>query len=267
MIARTSWDQLPDDIREAISNRTGTVLAARDASAGKNSALAIILHTNRGTVFVKGLRKDHPGVVAQAREALINPYIQSIGPKLLWQADVDAWDLLGFAHLDGRHADYRAGSSDIDKIIRMMRRLATLTCPDLPQFKRAERRWASYVDNLTDLRLLAGNTLLHTDYSPDNILIKAGTARLVDWAWPTLGASFIDPACFVVRLVAAGHEPAGAQAHVSTLPAWRSAEQRTIDIFAAALDRMWADIAAAEPEAAWKNEMASAARAWARHRT
>jgi hypothetical protein len=53
---------------------------------------------------------------------------------------------------------------------------------------------------------LAGDTLLHTDYNPENILITPdGTARLIDWAWPTCGAGWIDPCCLLIRLIAAGH--------------------------------------------------------------
>mgnify|MGYP001412248076 CR=1 FL=1 len=83
MIPRTSWDELPDEIRRAIEERTGSILSVRDVPAGRNSALAITVHAVDGTVFVKGLRKDHPGVVTQSREAAINPYIRAIGPQLL----------------------------------------------------------------------------------------------------------------------------------------------------------------------------------------
>jgi hypothetical protein len=139
MIARTSWDELPDEIRDAVSDRTGPILSVRNASAGQNSAIAIILHTATATVFVKGLRKDHPAVVAQSREAAINPYIRHVGPTLLWHAEVDAWDLLGFAYLDGRHADYRPGASDPAKIVTTIGQLAGLPCPPPPsdQARRA----------------------------------------------------------------------------------------------------------------------------------
>ena len=205
-------------------------------------------------------------MVTQSREAAINPYVRAIGAQLLWEAEVDAWNLLGFAYLDGRHADYRPGSPDIAKVVVTMGRLASLPCPDLPQLKQAEQRWARYVDTRADLALLAGRTLLHTDYNPDNVLVQGETARLIDWAWPTRGASFIDPSCLVVRLIAAGHTPAEAEDLVSTHPGWDRTAQRGIDVFATALERMWADIAANEPSSAWKAEAATAARSWATYR-
>jgi Ser/Thr protein kinase RdoA (MazF antagonist) len=188
------------------------------------------------------------------------------GPQLLWEAEVDAWNLLGFAFLDGRHADYRPGSPDIAKVVATMGRLASVRCPDLPQLKQAERRWARYVDSGADLALLSGRTLLHTDYNPDNVIIQNETARLIDWAWLTKGAPFIDPACFVVRLVAAGHTPAEAEAWVGTHPGWNRENQRGIDVIAVALSRMWAEIASDEPSSAWKADIATSARAWAEHR-
>ncbi len=59
----TDWEQLEEPVRLAIEARTGRVHAARTADAGLNSQLAVVLDTEAGTVFVKGLRVDHPGVV------------------------------------------------------------------------------------------------------------------------------------------------------------------------------------------------------------
>jgi RIO-like serine/threonine protein kinase len=37
--------------------------------------------------------------------------------------------------------------------------------------------------------------LLHTDFNPLNILLGPDRVWIIDWAWPTRGASFIDAAC------------------------------------------------------------------------
>jgi len=136
-----------------------------------------------------------------------------------------------------------------------------MPCPELSQLKRAEQRWATHVDRPDEVVLLAGETLLHTDYSPDNVLIHGPHARLVDWAWPTRGAAFIDSACLIVRLIFAGHTAAQAEQHVASLPAWRSAPARGLDVFASALARMWVQIAEADPSP-WKTGMARSANAW-----
>ena len=145
-----------------------------------------------------------------------------------------------------------------------MRRLSLIWCPALPQLKRAERRWAAYMDP-DDLGLLHGDTLLHTDYAPDNVLIDGAEARLVDWAWPTLGAAFIDPCCLIVRLIHGGHTPEQAQACVAPTAAWQSAPAPSADAFAAALARMWSEIANSGRDS-WKQQMAASARSWQRRR-
>lgn len=262
---RTDWDKLTAPVRAAVESHTGPVRAAATTPAGKNSAIAAILNAERGRVFLKGLRSADPRVASQERESAVSPYVGPLSPKLLWQTEVDGWNLLGFQAAPGRHADYSPGSADLAKVIDAMRRLALVWCPDLPQLKRAERRWATYVDE-ADLALLRGDTLLHTDYSPDNVLVHGPVARLIDWAWPTLGAAFIDPGCLVVRLIFAGHTPEQAETCVASLAAWRNAPKRGLDVFASALASMWAQIAEADPSS-WKQRMAESARSWQAHRS
>src|SRR5260370_28676734 len=85
------------------------------------------------TVFVKGLRTDHPGVVTQHREAMINPHVLSVSPRLRWHIDdVDGWNLLGFHHIPRRHADYTPGSPDLPKVIPALQQLGQIPCPHLP---------------------------------------------------------------------------------------------------------------------------------------
>lgn len=110
--------------------------------------------------------------------------------------------------------------------------------------------------------LLGGDTLLHTDYNPENVLITAGgAARLIDWAWPSRGAAWIDPCVLIVRLIAAGHAPEQAERCVGSVPAWQAAPPEGIDAFAAASVRLWAEIAENDPQP-WKRDMAKAAQQW-----
>jgi hypothetical protein len=86
--------------------------------------LAAVLDTANGPLFVKGLRTDHPGVVRQHREAMINPHVLSLAPRLLWQAEGAGWNLLAFAYIPGaRHADYSPGSADLPAVVRVINRL------------------------------------------------------------------------------------------------------------------------------------------------
>jgi hypothetical protein len=181
-VRHTDWEQLEEPVRLAIEARTGRVRAARTVSAGLNSQLATVLDTDAGTVFVKGLRVDHPGVVRQGREAMINPFVRTVAPRLLWHDRAAGWDVLAFEYVDGvRHADYRPGSPDLPRVIDAMHRLAAIGCPDLP-VKQARQRWGAYVDREADLELLDGNALLHTDFNPLNILLGLDRVWMIDWA-------------------------------------------------------------------------------------
>ncbi|MEA2922713.1 MAG: hypothetical protein QOF07_2678 [Bradyrhizobium sp.] len=262
---RTGWAELSEPVRRAITARTGPVLSAKTASDGLNSAIAMAVRTTTNTIFVKGMRSDHPGVVTQHREAMINPHVLSVSPRLRWHIDdVDGWNLLGFDHIPGRPADYTPGSPDLPKVIAAMRRLGQVQCPDLP-IKQADKRWADYVDDPMDLEWLRGDTLLHTDYNPLNILIHDSGAHIIDWAWPTRGAALIDPACLILRLIAAGHTPAQAETSVAQAPAWNHAPKRAIAIFAVANSRLWRQIATDDPHP-WKTHMAAVVDQWAQHR-
>ena len=129
--------------------------------------------------------------------------------------------------------------------------------------RRLEDRWAGLADD-SALTLLAGEQLLHTDLNPHNILIGAH-ARIVDWAWPTLGASWIDPACAALWLIAEGHTPEAAESWAQQIPSFSAAPHPGIDAFTTVSRRLWEQIAHDDPQP-WKLRLHAAAQAWAEHR-
>jgi hypothetical protein len=134
-------------------------------------------------------------------------------------------------------------------------------------FKLAEDRWKTYVENPGTAEIFSGSTLTHTDWAPHNVLVATDRVRLIDWAWPTLGAAWTDPAHWIIRLIAAGHTAQQAQAYALRLPAFATADPAHIDLFAAANVRLWNEIeqldAGARP---WTITMAEAAREWFAYR-
>lgn len=90
MQTRVAWDSLPSSGHRAIEARTGHIKHVHSVSAGKNSALAVILETEKRRIFLKGIRNDHPGVVTQQREVDINPHVRTLSPAALWHdKDID----------------------------------------------------------------------------------------------------------------------------------------------------------------------------------
>ena len=263
-VARVHWEDLPDTTRQAVEQYTGPVLSAETVSEGLNSAVAAILTTASGRVFAKGLRADYPRRWTQDMEALINPYVTTLAPRLLWRVQGE-WDMLGFDLVEGRHAGYAPGSPDLPLVATTMTALGKIKCPDEP-VKNAPHRWREYVADPRDLDWLDGDRLLHTDYNPLNMLISDGRGLLIDWAWPTRGAGWIDPACLIIRLIAAGHTPQSAENVVQDVPAWQAAPSEGLAIFAGACAHMWQEIADANP-VDWTNRMAHAARDWHLHRS
>jgi hypothetical protein len=264
---RIAWEDLPSPLKLAIEARTGAITAARTMTAGQNSPLAAVIDTATGHVFVKGLPSGHRKVITQDREAAIASLVTAISPALLWRFDEAGWNVLGYQYAPGHHANYRPGSPDLDQIIQLMNTLSRIEVPADPgPLKRAEDRWKSYVDDPGDALLFAGHTLTHTDWAPDNVLIAGDRPWLIDWAWPTLGAAWTDPACWILRLMAAGgHTAAQAEQQAARVPAFTAADPAHINLFATASVRLWKDIAQGS-QSDWTGRMAQAARSWANYR-
>ncbi|MCP2337383.1 hypothetical protein [Actinomadura rupiterrae] len=258
MNKRHTWQ----DVRDLIEARTGPIRRAEPVSQGRNAEIAVVVYTDQGTCFVKGMREDHPRAWTQHREQQVNPHVLSVSPQLLWSQQADGWHLLGFEYIPGRPVDYTPGSLDLPKLIATLDRLQRIPAPPI-ELKDARQRWAAYSDKAA---LFAGDRLLHTEWTPTNVLITDDNAWLVDWAWPTAGADWIDPACLIVWLVSAGHTPQQAEAQVSALPSWRHAPDEAVTEFARVQAQMWRGIAESDGHR-WAEDLAAAARAWTEHRT
>ena len=131
--------------------------------------------------------------------------------------------------------------------------------------EQARQRWAAYVDCEADLEVLDGNAPLHTDVNPLNILVGPDRVWIIDWAWPTRGAAFIDAGCFLIRTMAAGHSASQAEALAPMCPGWQRAPSAALDVFALASARLYGEIARDDPQP-FKQRLAAVAHEWACHR-
>ncbi len=252
----------PAGLAEALYPNTGALITVKPTERGFSSDLTALVTGEKGAWFVKAVR-NRPGGRRDSlvREGLINPCVRPISPAVQWQAESPEWIALGFEIVRGRHADLAPGSADLPTAVELLKRIGGLPLPELAADWH-ETRWDRYTDQP---ELLRGDTLLYTDIHPSNILIGDRTWA-VDWAWPTRGAAFIDPAVLVVQLVAAGHSPEQAEGWASAWPSWKDADPAAIDAFAAANTSMYRTLADRRPDAPWLGAMAAATRAWAHHR-
>ncbi|MFJ9638540.1 aminoglycoside phosphotransferase [Streptomyces sp. NPDC101178] len=268
---RIGLDDLPPAARAAVEEHTGPLLTVTETTEGFNSEIAARVTSATGTWHIKGLRTDHPRAWTQHREAAIAPFLSGLAPALHWRVETAGWDLLGFEALNGHHADYAPGSPDLPEVAALLSRLGTTPCPTI-ELRRAEQRLERYVTHPDDLRFFAGTHLLHTDLSNTNVLIddhgsQGDRARLVDWAWATRGAPWLDAGYWTIWLIAAGHTPTSAEQRAAEIPGWHTAPTQGITAFATANHNLWHEISTTDPDPdPWTLRLATAATAWHTHR-
>jgi hypothetical protein len=292
-VTRRTWNDLPVSVRTAIEGETGTVLGADIPDAGRNSDFSATLRMSDGVQFCKGIRDvDGKRGAMHRHERYINPYLPStVAPRLRWSTEVDEWLLLGFDRMPGHHADLAPGSPDLALVAAAV---TTLTremtdCPaDAPRLAQQWARLAAWrrlavevpadldewtrdrLDLLVDwerraIELVNGDSLVHTDLHSLNILVGDGRARVVDWAWSRLGASAVDVAFLIDRLIAAGHTPPAAEQWAKTIPAWQETSAETRTAFAVAIWGIWEYVQRRNGMPSGI-DLVSAARRWTQHR-
>lgn len=238
---RITWEQLPQRTRRAVADRVGTVEVVRPVADGLTCRMAAVLATPEGRVFVKGVPLDDArGCAAQRMEATVNRTVSKVGvgPELRWHVTAGGWDLLGFDHIEGHHADLSATSADLAAVADVLDAGQELRAPEgrVPSF--ADR----FVDVLDDdeLALLQGEVLLHTDTNPHNLLVTTDRAQVVDWAMPAAGPAWVDVAYAAVRLMEADCTAVEALEWAGRFESWKAADPRAVGAFVAGTCRSWA---------------------------
>ncbi len=260
-------DSLPGpEFWAQIHPHTGDVTDVQRTERGSMSDLTALVECEKGPFFVKAVRNQPGGRLdSLVREQLINPFVRPLSPELLWHSDEDAWAVLGFEVIKGRFADFTPGSADLPVIVELVNRVGRLELPGIAA-DWTETRWDRFAQNEAEAELFRGDTLLYTDINEDNLLIGERVNWVVDWAWPTRGAAFIDPACLVLQLISSGHSPESAEGWAAHCPAWANADPKSVDAFATAYVYMLRRFFERSPEAEWFGAMARSAEEWTTHR-
>jgi aminoglycoside phosphotransferase (APT) family kinase protein len=268
---RPRWEALPAALRDGLADLVGEIVSADVQSGGFTPGLAARLQLADGQrVFAKGIPTAHPLADKYRDEAdttrLLPPATPA--PRLRWDGQIADWVVLILDDLDARHADLSPGSPDVPRVVATIASLAdALTpCPaldapatekDLAEFVHGWRElvetppadlpeWESrHLNALAALETewlaaAAGDTLIHGDINASNLLVGEAGVYLIDWAQPTRGAAWLDVADLIPHLILAGHTPAAAEATLTHLPAWRSADPEVITSYAVAFAGYWA---------------------------
>jgi len=264
---RSDWSDLPPEVLAEVEARTGAIHAVEPAPAGNHADIAATVHA-AGRLFIKAARKSAPDedgaeVRSLRWEAAINPHVTEYAPGLHWTLETGGWLVLAFEHVQARHADYTPGSPDLEVLAKIIDGLQERPLPPVLERKRVERRWEA----MGDVSALAGDTLLHADLNPANVLLgDNGSVFVVDWTFAGRGAAFLEMALLIPWLLKAGHSPAEAERWAARFPAWAAAEPMRIDLFARVFADKW-QVNLATNTADWAVEHAASARQWATYRS
>ncbi|MEU5957532.1 protein kinase [Streptomyces sp. NPDC047525] len=245
---------------------TGDVSDAQPPARGFSSDVLALIDASQGRFFVKGIENRAGGRRdSLARERMINEAVHPLSPRLLWHAENDQWIALGFELVDGRTSDFGPSSADLPSIVQLLNRIGGVSLPAVAE-DWAETRWDRFASDQSDAALFKGDSLIHGDINPSNLLVGDAGSWVVDWAWPTRGSALIDPALLALQLIAAGHSPEAAESWVSQCPAWSKSDPAAIDAFVMANLRMYRKRAKRFPEQKWLGAMEATAQAWVDYR-
>ncbi|WP_280313846.1 phosphotransferase [Nocardia wallacei] len=266
---RTEWAELPRSGRAELERGLGgEVRAAAGQAGGFTHGLAARLVLADGRrAFAKAIPVDDALAGMYRAEAGVAAGLpRSVpAPPLRFTAEIDGWFAMVFDDVAGRHPRLRE-PADLAAVLATVERLAdALTPSPLPgmravtdSYGRALSRWQQFaehgpppdlddwsrrnLDLLADLESTwpthcAGETLLHSDLRPDNMLLGSdGIVCVVDWAAPCRGAAWADLVILAPSIALDGVDP---DPILTAHPLTRAVDPAAIDALVCALTGFW----------------------------
>jgi len=212
-----------------------------------------------GKVFVKAASSEF-GVRSLRYELLASRAVPlSCSPAVEWDFDADGWLVVGFEHCEGPHADLSPGSPDLDLLGKALTMLGETPAPDVPLFSPTARLGFEHP-------AMDGDTLVHTDLGPANLIVTPRGLRIVDWAMATKAAPWVELAILTQWLISAGHTPEQAEQWLAQHPAWRLTDPEILDYFATKNAQKWASKSAGSTTACM-HDLATWTSQWAAYRS
>jgi phosphotransferase family enzyme len=255
---RMDWAALPEAVTKEVTDRVGAPHVS-PAMTGDHAEIAATVTGPDGKVFVKAAYTDF-GVRSlryelRVSKALRGPHSPAVG----WHFEAAGWLVVGFEHCDGPHADLSPGSPDLDLLGQALTVLAETPAPDVPLFSPKQRIGFEHP-------AIDGNTLVHTDLCPANLIVAPHGLRIVDWAMATKAAPWVELAMLAPWLVSAGHTPQQADQWLAAQPAWQLANAELLDLFALKNAEKWA-AKSAGAAATWMKDLADWTSQWSAYRS
>ncbi|MBL7258165.1 phosphotransferase [Paractinoplanes lichenicola] len=254
---RSDWAALPEAVTTRITDRVGEIHVV-PAGTGDHAEIAATVSGPLGSVFVKAAQSDL-GVRSLRYELRVGEALQPpCSPAVQWHFETGGWLVAGFEQLDGPHADLSPGSPDLDLLATAIKDLSVAPEPAIPLYNPAARLGFSHP-------AMAGEALIHTDLNPANLIVTSDGLRIVDWAFTTKAAPWLELAMLVPWLIGSGHTPEQAENWLSQFSAWDSAGSDAMDHFATSSAAKWSAKAQATSPS-WIHDLAIWTSRWAQFR-
>lgn len=171
---RIDWAALPAAVTTEVAGRTGGARAV-PAATGDHAEIAATVTGTNGKVFVKAAHTDF-GVRSLRFELRVSEALDwSHSPAITWHFEKAGWLVVGFEHCEGPHANLSPASPDLDLLDQALAVLGETSAPDVPLFSPKARLGFEYP-------AMDGDTLVHTDLCPANLIVTPHGLRIVDWA-------------------------------------------------------------------------------------
>jgi hypothetical protein len=256
---RSDWDVLPEAVTTKISERMVGYYSVVPAPDGDHAEIAAAVTGPNDRAFVKAASTDL-GVRSlryelEASEAVAKTL--RYAPAVKWAFEADGWLVVGTEQLDGAHPDLSPGSVDLAIFARALNELQETPAPDGTWYSPKGRLGFSHP-------AMDGGMLVHSDLNPSNMLVTADGLRIVDWAYTTRAASWVELALLVQWLIGSGHTAEQAESWLAQFPAW-STDRDALDEFAAQNAAKWAAKAQQSAEK-WVHDLGIWTGRWAAHR-
>ena len=226
---RPAWESLPTALQAALAVALGTEISsvAGPVGSGFTGGFAARAELADGRqVFIKAASAGMHAYEAYKREAEVVPQLPAAvrAPGIVATAEIEGWFAVASEWVAGRMPGSPWTIDDFDRVTAACEEMALALRPSpleglkpfgylveddvaVPaQILASERElplglqpWLPRVlPELAELaaagpEILVGDTAMHSDLRPDNIVIDAsGTCWIVDWNWLTLGPCWVD---------------------------------------------------------------------------
>ncbi|WP_433792675.1 phosphotransferase [Actinoplanes sp. CA-252034] len=181
-----------------------------------------------------------------------------LSPAVAWHFEAAGWLVVGFEHCSGPHADLSPASADLALLEEALTALGQTPAPGLSLFDPRARLGFEHP-------AMAGDTLVHTDLGPANLIVTPHGLRIVDWAMATKAAPWVELALLMQWLISAGHTAEQAEQWLTRFPAWRLTDDEILDYFASSNAEKWA-AKSTGATADWIHDLAAWTSQWSTYR-